>query len=488
MAHKIVSLILMSILSISCSKDEQPRRQNVFSEGLQGLIQNWQTASTQFKVVDTNGKALAGAQVLIGMAVNQPFTENFMATGPDGLVTAPAAWTTPQAVTISAPGYVRATFLEQTPKGQTFTLRPAVAPQILSLTGQTTGYKVKDYDGFVDFGIVIPALTRQTLFNFDIAAFISPESDTISVIGRSIDIPKNIALPRQSESYFFDIELDKPDYSLSFRNPGERMVYVARGQFPLDDVINEVRDGKEFYELTNFLSLKGGALRKVDVQNDMAVNLPVNELNYSSSRQVKGPAFKADEVVLSAALADWKGWYYPTDVKLLEANKTRAMTIATGGNPTLISILKRKDEMSLTSNTDRLSAHMASFDNGITPFFLPLMEKPVVQNAFNFKVQPVAATATIFEGAQFSVLSKVTSMTVSGKNLDVLENIWEVYAPKWMTDTTVPQWPGEAAPSGRLRWEVTLTGLPSQNANQNVELGPKWLEAATHATRSSQDF
>lgn len=486
MTLKLVSLALASGLLVSCSKPSIPKRQGAWDQvaGLLGL----QTQATALKVMDVHGKPVANAQILIGTGVDQPFAENFIATDANGAFTAPAGWDSPQAVTVNAPGYVRATYFEQLPNGQTYTLRPLVGAQEIKLTGQTNGYKTVDRDGIVDFGIVIPSLTKATLFNFDISAFISPETDAISVIGRSINIPKNIVLPQQRESYFFPIELNKPNYSLSFRGPGERMIYVARGTFPLDDVINEVRNGKEFYELVNYLAIKGGALRKLDLQQDTQLTLPVNELNYTGSRRITGPAFKNDEVVLTAALAEWKGWYYPTDVKMLDAGKARNLTIATGGQPSLISILKRKDEMSLTQNTDRLSAHFASFDDGMTPNFLPLMEKPAVTDAFAFAVAPVAKPAHVFEGAQFAVLSKVTQIQVAGRNLDVLENIWEVYSPGWMATTQIPQWPGEAAPAGKLRWEVTLTALPGENSVQNVDLGPKWLDAASHATRASQDF
>lgn len=488
MTLKLISLALAGGLLASCSKMSVPKRQ---MDGWDPVARVFglKSANTSLKVLDIYGKPVANAQILIGTGVDQPFAENFIATDANGAFTAPAGWTTPQAVTVNAAGYVRATYFEQLPGTQTYVLRPLVAAQNIKLTGTTTGFKPVDRDGIVDFGIVIPSLTKSTLFNFDMSSFISPETDTISIIGRSINIPKNITLPQQKESYFFPIELNKPAYSLNFRTPGERMIYVARGTFPLDDVVNEVRNGKEFYELTNYLSIKGGGLRKLDLQKDTELGLPVNELNYTGSRQVTGPGFKNDEVVFAAALAEWKGWFYPTDVKMLDANKARTLTIATGGSPSLISILKRKDEMSLTQNTDRLSAHFAAFDNSITPNFLPLMEKPVVKDAFGFNVATVAKPAHIFEGAQFAVLSKVTQIQVAGKNLDVLENIWEVYSPKWMATTQIPQWPGETAPTGgRMRWEVTLTGLPSENSTQNVDLGPKWLDAASHATRASQDF
>lgn len=479
---------LLGSLLISCTKGQMPRRQ-MEGDG-QGLASHsWiKSAITTLKVVDSAGNPIGGAQILIGNALDQPFTENFLATSANGEFHAPAGWTSPQAVTLSAPGYVRATYLMQTPNGQSFVLRPSPAAQTLNLKGVTNGFKVKNHDGWVDFGIVIPSITRQGFINFDLSSFISAETDEISVIGNSFNIPKNISLPRQEESYFFNIEFDKPAYQLGFRGPGPQMVFVARGQFPLDDVVNEVRGGKEFHELTNYFRIQGGSLRPLDIQQDMTLDLPVNELNFTATRDVRGPQIQKDHVVLTAALATWRGWYYPTDVKMLESNKARKLSTAASGQPYLLSILKRKDEMTLNGNMDRLSANFISFDPGVAPSFLPLMEKPKVQDASHFSVAPVQAPAGIFTGAQFAVLSKVSTQSVGGKNLDVLENIWEVYSPEWMANTEVPQWPGEKALTGRLRWEVTLTGLPSQNAVQNVELGPRWLDAASHATRSSQDF
>lgn len=487
MIRRFLLLAAASTVFLSCSKSGAPRRQSDWTERLAAIFEVV-VGPEQLRVVDTTGKPIANAQILIGSGLNQPFAENFIASSADGGFKAPSAWTTAQPITISAPGFVRATYFGQTPNGQTYTLRPAISPKLITLSGETSGHKVTDGDDIVDFAVVIPSMTKRALFNFDISAFISPETETITVVGNDLNVPKNISLPEQHESYFFPIEFNKPGYSLSFRQPGDQMVYVARGHFPLDEVVNEFRAGKEFYELTNYFSITGGALRLINLQGDTTLNLPVTELNYSTTRALTAPKVASDQVVLSAALATWKGWYYPTDVKLLDSGKARNMTIAAGGTPYLISILKKKDEMSLDNNVDRLSANFATFNANVTPDFLPLLEKPTVKSYTNFEVKPIAKPANVFEGAQFSVLSKVTTNTVGTKKIDVLENIWEVYSPQWMAQTSIPVWPGEKTPTGRLRWEVTLTALPSQNAVQNVELGSKWLDAASHATRCSQDF
>ena len=487
-SKKLTALVLISALFVSCSEDKQSPKPK-FADNVRSLFGVLQVDSSQLLVTDSAGNAISGAQILIGSALGSPFAGNLISTSEDGVFTAPAEWTSAQSVTISAPGYVRATFMGQMPTGQKFALRKILPTQTMSLKGETTGFSVKDRDGLVDFGLVIPAITKQTFFNFDVSSFISKETDTITVVGRKIELPKNLSLPKQRESYYVGFELNKPQFQLDFNSAGERMIYVARGQFPINEVIGDIRNGKEFYELTNYFSIKGAAVRIMNVQNDVVQNLPVNELNYSGNLQVSGPTFSRDELVLSVPLAFWKGWYYPTDVKMLEAGKARNLTVAGGGTPYLLSVLKRKDEMGGTGgNIDRLSANFIPFTAGVAPSFLPLVDQPTVISPYHLQMKAVTKPAAINEGSQYSVLSKVSQVTIGGKAIDVLENVWEVYAPNWQTDMSIPEWPGENALSGRLRWEVTLTGVLDQNSLKNVDLGPKWLEAATHATRSSADF
>lgn len=488
---KVIALVLLSVLFVSCSKDKEPKRQELAtatSKAGAGIVDESSISPEILNIVDLEGKAILGATMLIGTGEDTPFANNMVASNSDGTVTAPADWTTEESVTISAPGFVRTTFMGQIPQGQTFALRAAAAPKLISLTGTTSGHTIKDFDGLVDFGIVIPSVRRRSFFDFDITSFISPLSDNLSVFGMNLSIPKNVSLPFQKESYFFTIELNKPQYELNFSAPGNQMIFVARGNFRMDTVINEIRSGKEFYELTNLFDIKGGAVREINLQSNSTLNIPVNELNYTGTRQVLAPPFKQDEVVLSAALATWKGWYYPTDLKLLEANKTKTMKTASSGTPYLLSILKRKSETKLAGGDSRLSANFRTFDSGQGPTFLPLMANPIVTSKTRFTISPVTAPAGIVQGAQYSVLSKITKTVIGGTSIDIVENVWDVYSANWNANNTIPTWPGEKALTGQLRWEVTLTGLPNQNVVQDVELGPKWLEAATHATRASKDF
>ncbi len=231
-----------------------------------------QPYAKQLKVVAQNGKPVIGAQILIGSDLNQPFADNFVSTDSSGGFTAPNGWTRQEAVTINAPGFVRATYLKQMPTGQTFTLRPIEGGNLFQLNGATTGHNVKDFDGIVDFGLVIPAISKAGFFNLDISDFISTDTDTITVAGKSMALPSNITLPTQQESYFITLTLDKPSYRLNFKSNGIKTVFAAKGQFPLDDMVNAYQSGKQIFELANVFAMAGGVMATFMLQGNQPVH------------------------------------------------------------------------------------------------------------------------------------------------------------------------------------------------------------------------
>lgn len=439
-------------------------------------------------VVDEDGKAVAGAQILIGTAANQPFADNFVVTDANGKITAPIGWTNEQPVTIQVKDYVRATYLKQTPQGQNFTVRKKIANKNIELNGLTSGYSITDYDGWIDFGVVVPAISKANFFNFDVTSFISPYNDTISVIGKDIKVPSNISLPEQSESYFISITLAKPKYRTIFKTPGNKTVFAIKGKFPLSEVVDEIRGGKDFTRLTNFFNFSGGSLREVNLQKKTTLNIPMNDIKFSKKAAIRAPQQRSDEVVMAVSLAPTKSMFYPADIKGLPPGKTISMN-QVDAKSQLLSVLKKKDEMKPGKpNFDRLSASFLPMSANMTPTFLSLLDAPRVNNALNINIGNATLPQNTKPGAAYLVLSKVDQVEVTGTKVDLLDNQWEVYSPEWSRNVEVPAWPNDKLPTGNLRWEVTLTAVPEQNSLDSKELGPKWLEAASHATRSSTDF
>lgn len=71
----------------------------------------------RFRVVNPEGTAVAGAQVLIGSSLHHPFRNNFLIADRDGQVSIPSAWTEPDTVSLFAPGFVRSTYESVDPDG-----------------------------------------------------------------------------------------------------------------------------------------------------------------------------------------------------------------------------------------------------------------------------------------------------------------------------------------------------------------------------------
>lgn len=116
-SKKLTALVLISALFVSCSEDKQSPKPK-FADNVRSLFGVLQVDSSQLLVTDSAGNAISGAQILIGSTLGSPFAGNLISTSEDGVFTAPAEWTSAQSVTISAPGYVRATSWAKCPQAR----------------------------------------------------------------------------------------------------------------------------------------------------------------------------------------------------------------------------------------------------------------------------------------------------------------------------------------------------------------------------------
>lgn len=483
---KLSALTLVVLSSISlitgCSVDKGGQKPAPKVDTfLAGLFAEKESILT---VVDTAGNPIAGAQILIGTSVGAPFVENFITTDSSGSFIAPELWTTEQAVTIQAAGFVRSTYLAQTPMGQTFELRTTPSNDRLELSGIGTGFNIKNKDNKIDFALMIPALNRTALFSFNLGMVISTEMDKISVMGQDLEIPSNIALPEQKESYVLPITLEKEKYRMYFDSLGTRRVFTARGQFPFKEVVKEMRANKPFHELINYFTLLGGSIKTVNITGPKQVlNLPVNELVFNQAQKFTAPSFAADEFVMAMALSEHNAELFPTDIKNIDAATQVTMTTAAGGTPLLLTVLKKKSDNALGSG--QLSAGIIPFGATTEPKLLPLMANPQVLGPNEVSFPKISTINNVEPVATFSVLSKLEKKTVNNLEIEVLTPMWEVYGHTWVDGFKLPEWPGDAPKTGTQRWDVSFVG--SQNA-KTIDLGPRMLETATHATHSSSDF
>lgn len=480
------SFLSLSLVLSSCSEDKKPKPKDEMQPQSFGLFTGAPSTLATIKVVNSNREPIANARVLFGQALNSPIENNFVTTDANGEAQLPAGFSTNMPVTVDAEGFVRQTQMQVALQGATIQLNRK-NNQRMELNGQVSQLPVQNNDGQVDFGLVIPALTKADMLNFDMSSVISPLNDTITVVGNELNIPSNVSLPNQKERYIISITLNKPTYRMFFTEPGQRRVFAAQGRFPFKTVVDEFRSGKQFYELINHFTISSGAIRDVNITNNVTqMDLPANEMNFSQKKNFKAPIVGKDELFISLAATDISGYMVPTDIKKVESQKTQTLNTSANQEAYLVSALLRANEFGGASASTRMSANLRKFDEGASPTLLPLMANPTFANNGMKVIMPtMKGPANISPLATVLTLSLVENIKSGEKTVEVLNRQWEVYGADWMSEVEMPVWPNEARLPGKKRWEVNYIGSEKVSSSQQPASA---LDSATHVTRSFADF
>lgn len=256
------------LLSSACTKkDNQSAITNQGSGGDPAFIAVNSTApeTNTIQFLDEGRQPLVGAKILIGYDANDPFNGNELVTDTSGLVNIPSDWKAALPVTVVSAGNVRTTYDSVPPTTTTLQVSAAEGEGNLEVKGNTTDFGNLPRDGMVDFGLVIPGFTQKKLLHFDISAVVSPSVDTIRVAGQKLEIPSNLTLPSQTESYIIPIKLNKPRYRTYVRQEGQHKFFALHGKFPFKKVIDDVRGGKSVFEVVNHFEFLSGGMTEVGV-------------------------------------------------------------------------------------------------------------------------------------------------------------------------------------------------------------------------------
>lgn len=489
MTKAIFSLAVLGLtLQLTgCSKDKTETLQTDIVDRIRWTATEPDAAS-QIKVINQFGEPVVNAQVLIGQAQGAPFKGNFLQTNSAGVVVIPREWNEPAHVTVDAAGYVRQTLLNQKPGNMTLKLNSAYLAQRAELRGQVTNLPVQNGDKLIDFGLVMPALTRADILNFDLDQVISPYTDILTVAGQSAPLPSNVSLPTQKENYIFNLTISKPVYRLMIPTLGPKTFYAARGRFPFKTVVDKLRDGAPFYELLNDFSILGGGLRETQIMGGQTtLDIPGTELEFKSTVQVQSAAAQSDEVLMMLAASDVAGTLIPTDVKKFAPNQNVTLTSMAGKPAFVVNVIKKQSEfMSRASGADRLSASLTPYKAGEKQTLLPLVANPSIQSAGSFVIQlPPAPTAAGVNGIAVSATISDLYETPNGNAKVVSANHrWEVLGLGWGTQIQLPSWPlANMTPTKKV--EINFIGSTTEKP---VDLDDSIIQAATHVSHSSTEF
>ncbi len=479
-------------------------------------------AAERLTVLDTDNNPVPFAKILLGYEAGNPFPGNLLSTNENGEAAIPADWKAALPVTVRAAGYITVTIPVLMPGEHQIRIERQESQGQYEVQGTTTNFGRLPTDGRVDFGLVVPALSRRNMLSFDLSSVLSPHNDTLDIIGNRVEVPSNITLPDQTENYIFPIRLNKPDYRVYVREPGAYRMYVTHGQFPLQRVVNEIRGGKSIFEVINHFTFIEAGEVAVQVDGNLSgVNLPVNQIRFTDTVSVKAPAFNSTQTMISLSLAERHGLMVPTDLKRLVPNQSlnlRTNTTmgdmsvlsllvdlpkknSTLGDQVLLDLINPLVQMQKPLNQEppledsepwnagydfnKLTFAMHPANGTVTPRFLPNIDRPIVNgNVITLSVP--ALIPGLVEAGAYMVLSEIEELGSGKVKNERRTRLWEVWSEAWVQQIELPRISFERRPDRKYRWEVLFLARP-ENAIHSTTQGPD-LNTITHVTRNALEI
>lgn len=445
--------------------------------------------SQMLTITDSSGAPVAGATVMIGSRENVPFPGNVLTTDAQGMIAMPAGWTDAQPVTIQATGFVRATYFAMNPTAANLTVNRVIAPQRLELKGEAKQFSNVSKDKMMDVALLFPALPRTAVNTLSVGALISPEIDTISVMGQKMEIPSNVSIPKQTEDYVIPITIEKDSYRMYLPTPGTWKIAAVHARFPFKKTVDAMRGGKSFFDIINTFEFIEGSL------NDMSINkstqmsdISVNSTAFSKSIPFTAPRYETGFNMLALSLSESNGLFYVTDVKNM-APQTKEMLSAPkmAGNALVVAALRRTDAPTEGAGVEELSAVTLAANQSIAFDFLPVVKAPAFTGTtLNFDVP--ATVASVDPIMTYAILNKVEKVGQGQMKLEQKTAQWELFAPAWAGQLALPEMPKLPSKQGeKFRWEVTFGGHFA-GQSPTMQASPATLGRLSHITRAALDL
>ena len=442
-------------------------------------------------ITDTANNPLEGAQVTIGDA--GPSRGLTLMTDHDGHVAIPQTWRDPQAVTIEAQGFVKATYMALNPAVTTLQVRPQVESignptTRFELKGNSTGFGKLSNDGIFDIGLVVQAIPRAQLSTISLQSLISPETDHMTVLGQSVDLPSNITIPDQTESYIFPLRFNKPAFRLYLPIGGAWQIASLHARVPFKATIDALQSGKQMVDIVNTFDFREGSVTPFNLtQPSTTQDLAVNAISFTKSLKFTAPPYDSALSLMTVSLANANGSYYPTDIKNVPPNGSVSMTApAANQDGMVLAAFKKAGAKSVGAEADQYSAVVLPNNETRPVDPIRLVNSPQANQDQLILDTPIPSN-DIAPVMTYGVLSVVTAVTQGKLNIETKQALWDVYAPAWVMKLDLPkQTPPPIGANQKLRWEV---GFSAQFTGQkSLPPGPGALEKITHVSRSAVDL
>jgi hypothetical protein len=488
----LLALAASSLTLIACGESYSPLHDKISTTRGSRLYEQSAPSSTALTITDPAGNPVNGARVLIGLRENAPFPGNLQTTDANGQVKKPSAWNDRQPITVDADGYVRVTYFGRSPSdGTTLVMKHAITPKRLEFTGETQGFGTLTKDGFLDAGLVFPMITRSQLASVQVANLISQETDTISVFGQHLEVPSNVTLPKQTETYVLPITLNKPKFRTYVGEEGTHTFVATHARFPFREMVDASRNGKSLFDLINrFEFRQAGFVDATLTTESTKGDIPVNQVTFSPKLPITAPSYSAPYTMLALVLPEKDAKYFVSDIKNVASGATMTLRAPEQmGQGLLVSVLKDMSGdggSTVGAAAESMSISIAPTNQSQAIDFLKTPKAPEVR-ATSLVLDPPASVNGVNASLTYAVLNKIDLIDVGQIKLEKKSAQWELYSESWAQALDLPELPVVGPqPRGAFRWEVTFAG--EKSANAPVALGPAALEKASHVTRSAVDL
>lgn len=467
-------------------------------------------------ILDESDQPIPQASILIGNQPGDPFPGNVVSTNESGQATVPLSWHSELPLTVQKEGFVTLTIPSSTPGERTFHLSKTEGSKELEVSGITTNWpRIINNDGKVDFAIVIPSFKRSQIPSFDLSNVISPEIDRITVGTKEIGIPSNISLPKQSETYIIvPVTLDKLPYRNYARESGDYNYVAARGWFPLQRVVDDIRGGKSFYEVINYFQFESfGNITSHVIDNTGNQDVPVSTTALNKVFSVRAPNVGSSQTMLSFSLEERGGEFFTLDFKRANSGETINLKTSTtlGATSVLSAItnsastsgaiqnigpndlfnLIREDGKMFDIATQILKNDFSQMSLSLhnptqsDPMFLPLVAAPSVSPT-GLTTKPPALPAGMEKRGMYAIYSEIKENNSDSKiKSETRTRLWEMHSTNWLSNIALPSVSFEKRPGFKYRWDVYFFASDISKATETA--GDVDLNSVTHITRSATD-
>ena len=384
-------------------------------------------------------------------------------------------------------------------------------PRRLEIKGTTSGYENLHRDGYIDFGLVIPALTLNKIINFDPSRLFSPitEKARINSKNKIINVPGNFTFPQQRERHAtFHLKFNKPNFRIFVENPGTYNLFALHGRVSLRNLVNNVAKNSPF-AVINYIEFIGGGKKQVTVVNSIEEqNIDVGEVKFTENVKILAPQLPKNREMLSFSLIKEGDKFFPIDLKRAKQKKplvlkyppnqkksyALSVLVPKKLNTATAYILEYLMRFRILSNGyqlfgseedegsfQQLSIALQELDEKSKVQFLPLVPPPTLVGT-QLIMEPPSLPKGFLEKSTLITFSEVYRGQPNNLPLEEKIVIWKSVEPGWISSVDIPQETQALDSKKTYRWEVFFLARPKTDSSLTV--GTELTEGVTHITRS----